>query len=320
MKMQGGDLFERITSMDNLREAHRKARKGKAHYREVQWVNKNEEAALGELRRQLLEGRFRTSEYVVEHTVKGGKDRTIHKLPYYPDRIVQHALVNVCGPAWIRSLIRDTFQSLPGRGTTDCFRRVRRAAQRDKPRYAIKLDISKFYPSVKNQHLLDPRVFRIKCPRTFAVLEDIICSLDGLPLGNHTSQYGGNLVLSPIDWYAKQTLGLRHYFRYCDDIVILADSRVQLLTARHLIQQKLAAIDLELKPDCHIIDLKSQMLDFVGYRFSHDRVLLRKSLAQNFKRACKAKNTASVPSYYGWCKHANAINLFQRHATRATRP
>lgn len=318
--MQGGDLFERITSMDNLREAHRRARKNKAHYHEVKWVNANEHKALSDLQAMLVEGRFRTSEYVVEQAIKGGKERTIHKLPYYPDRIVQHAIANICGPVWVRSMIRDTFQSIPGRGTTDCFRRVRKSVQGDKPRYAMKLDIRKFYPSVKNRYLLDPKVFRIKCRRTWAILEDIICSLRGLPLGNHTSQYGGNLVLSPVDWFAKQDLGLRHYFRYCDDIVIMADSRHELLFAREAIRQKLADIELEIKPDCHIVDLTTQMLDFVGYRFSHDKILLRKSLADNFKRACRANKTASIPSYFGWCKHANAYNLFRKHSARVIRP
>ena len=111
--MQGGDLFDRVVSMDNLREAHRKAKRGKSHYREVKWVNENEEYALGLIQKMLIEGTFNTSPYVIEVAVKGEKLRTIHKLPYFPDRIVQHAIVNICAPTWINSMIRDTFQSIP---------------------------------------------------------------------------------------------------------------------------------------------------------------------------------------------------------------
>ena len=67
----------------------------------------------------------------------------------------------------IRSMIRDTYQSIPGRGTTDCFKRTNRAI---KPTYAMKIDIRKFYPSAKPEHILKPHVFRIKCPRTFDLL------------------------------------------------------------------------------------------------------------------------------------------------------
>lgn len=319
MKMQGGDLFARITSMDNLREAHRKASRGKSEYREVIWVNANEELALQNIQKMLIEGTFTTSEYVIEKAMKGGKMRTIHKLPYYPDRIVQHAIVNVCSPVWIRSMIRDTFQSLPGRGSTDCFRRVRKAVQGDKPRYATKMDIVQFYPSVKNKYVLDPRTFRIKCKRTVAVIKDIIESLDGLPLGNHTSQFAGNLVLSPVDWYAKQQLKVKYYYRYCDDIVLLSNCKDELTHFRQAITEKLAELDLVVKPDDKIIDLSEEPLDFVGFRITHGKVKLRKRMAVRFKKACRKGKVRVLPSYYGWCKHANALNLYHKHAKKAKR-
>lgn len=319
MKMQGGDLFDRIVSIENIREAHRKSSKGKSHYTEVKWVNENEQLALEYVQYLLNDNTFTTSDYVIEEAMKGDKMRTIHKLPYFPDRIIQHAIVNICAPAWINSMIRDTYQSIPGRGPIDCFKRVRTAIQSDKPRYGIKLDIVKFYPSVKNKHLLDPKIFRIKCPRTWSILKNIICSLECLPLGNHTSQYGGNLVLNPIDWYAKQQLNLKYYFRYCDDIVILSDSKEELIHARKTITAKLAEIDLEIKPDDTIFDLIDEPLDFVGYRITHGTVRIRRRLASRFKSACKKGNIKALPSYYGWCKHANALSLYHKHATKAER-
>lgn len=317
MKMQGGDLFDRIVSIDNLREAHRKARKGKSHYSEVKWVNAYEDIALNLIQSLLISGKFKTSEYRIEEAMKGGKMRTIHKLPYFPDRIIQHAIVNVCAPVWIKSMIRDTYQSIPGRGSFDCFKRVKKAVQVDQPRYAIKLDITKFYPSVKNKHLLNPRVFRIKCTRTSDLLTGIICSLDGLPLGNHTSQYGGNLVLSSTDWYAKQDLRIKHYFRYCDDIVLMGNCRQELLRWRAAIKLKLGEIDLKIKDDLSIVDLRTEPLDFVGYRITHSTVKLRRRMASRFKAACKKGNMRALPSYFGWCKHANALNLYHKHTMRA---
>lgn len=239
--------------------------------------------------------------------------RTIHKLPYYPDRIVQHALVNVCADTWIKSMIRDTFQSIPGRGTTDCFKRTNRAIKQHKPTYAMKIDIKKFYPSAKPEHVLQPHVFRIKCPQTFALLSEIINSLPCLPLGNHTSQYAGNLLLSPTDWHVKQELGIKFYFRYCDDIVILHDDWDYLLHVREVIKQRLAIIDLEIKDVIDIRDLRSQCLDFVGYRMNHHGTWLRKRLADNFKHACRTGKKQALPSYYGWIKHANAKRLWYKH-------
>jgi len=308
-----GNLFDKVISLENLEEAHRKARRGKAHYKEVQWVNENEFEALTHIQHLLMSGTFQTSPYTVEHTMKGDKMRTIHKLPYYPDRIVQHAVVNVCAPFWIRSMIRDTFQSIPGRGTTDCFKRTNRAIKTHKPTYAMKIDIRKFYPSAKPEHILQPHVFRIKCPRTFDLLSEIINSLPFLPLGNHTSQYAGNLLLSPIDWHVKQRLGIEFYYRYCDDIVIMHDDLRHLFHVRDVIEDRLAAIDLEIKDNSPVVDLRTQYLDFVGYRMNHHRVLLRKRLVDNFKRACRTGKKTAMPSYYGWIKHVNAKRLWYKH-------
>ena len=107
-----GNLFEKLVSRENLLEAHHKASKGKSHYREVKWVNANLELAINKIQDSLINKTFKTSEYEVETAIKGDKLRTIHKLPYYPDRIVQHALVNVCKDFCKASMIRDTFQSI----------------------------------------------------------------------------------------------------------------------------------------------------------------------------------------------------------------
>jgi len=309
MKIQK-NIFDEIISIDNLYKAHLKARKGKAHYRDVKWVNANIEKSLAILHGSLLAGKFTTSPYIVSTEMKGEKLRTIHKLPYYPDRIVQHAIVNICGPIWCKSFIRDTFQSIPGRGTTDCFKRIKRAIREDAPSFALKLDIKKFYPSVQNKHLLKPHVFRIGDDKAWNLIKDIIESLPELPLGNHISQYAGNLLLSPVDWYAKQTLCIKHYFRYCDDIVIMGNSKNELLEWAEAIEKELSRIDLELHEERNIIQLKNDYLDFVGYRINQDKILLRKRIAKNFIKACRKLDVKSMPSYWGWLKHANAKTLW----------
>jgi len=307
------NIFDNIICLDNLNKAHLKARRGKAHYRDVKWVNMNLNYSLKKLHKMLLHQQFTTAPYIVSTEMKGPKLRTIHKLPYYPDRIVQHAIVNVCGPVWCKSFIRDTFQSIPGRGTTDCFKRVKKAIQEDKPHFALKLDIKKFYPSVRNEYLLNPKIFRISDERAWNLIKNIIESLPELPLGNHISQYAGNLLLSPIDWYAKQTLQIKYYYRYCDDIVFLGNNKKKLVNWFSKINQKLNLIDLELHEEIKIINLQNEYLDFVGYRINHNKVLLRKSLAKNFIHSCRHNCISGLPSYWGWLKHANAKNLWYKN-------
>ena len=102
--------------MSNLKVAHKNARKGKTWYKDVNQINNNEELYLRELQNQLINQSYNTSEYVIFDKVEGGKLREIYKLPYFPDRICQWALLQVIEPILMKQLVRDTYSAIPGRG------------------------------------------------------------------------------------------------------------------------------------------------------------------------------------------------------------
>jgi RNA-directed DNA polymerase len=83
------NLFDKICDMDNLKLAHKNARKGKGWYKEVKEVDKNPERYLKELQDSFLNHTYHTSEYEVFYKQEGEKRRKIYKLPYFPDRIAQ---------------------------------------------------------------------------------------------------------------------------------------------------------------------------------------------------------------------------------------
>ncbi|MCP4628263.1 MAG: RNA-directed DNA polymerase [bacterium] len=51
----------------------------------------------------------------------------------------------------------------------------------------------------------------------------------GLPIGNLTSQFFANVYLNELDQFVKHRLKCGYYLRYCDDFVLLSDSREELL-------------------------------------------------------------------------------------------
>lgn len=110
-----GNLFNKLVCELNLTEAHINARKGKRHYREVRMVDTAPWFYLQWIREMLETGTFRTAPYRMLTRNDYGKGRMIHKLPYFPDRIVHHAIVQVMAPIWYSLLIRDTYACVPGR-------------------------------------------------------------------------------------------------------------------------------------------------------------------------------------------------------------
>lgn len=315
-----GNLFHKICSLENIMFAHENARKGKAHYREVKLVNLHPEAFCAEIKRMLESKKFTTSDYIVEQKHDGRKMRTIYKLPYYPDRIVQHALIQVCGPIWQKQFIRDTFQSIVGRGTHDARKRVEKAIRNQPPKYALKFDIEKYYPSIDNEKLKQVVRKKIKCRDTLWLIDNIIDSSQGIPIGNYTSQYFGNLYLNEFDWWAKQDLGIKHYYRYCDDIVVLGDSTKECHEIKEKMFERLQCdFNLKIKKDWQVFPVESRGLDFVGYVFKSNSTRLRTNIAKGFRSKARAVKRVAMGqpqaigglmSYWGWVKHANAKKLW----------
>lgn len=326
-----GSIWQNICNKDALQAAHHAARKGKRGYREVRWVNANEEAAIERLYQSLVDKTYTTSAYEVDDRWDGRKMRTIHKLPYYPDRIVQHALVSACSDIWQRSFIRDTFQSIPGRGTHDARKRVRQAVCGSSGLYALKFDIKKYYPSVTPALMKEKIRQTIKCKDTLWLADDIVDSCKGLPIGNYTSQFFGNIYLNDFDWWVKQSLKPLGYFRYCDDIVVLGESAEACHAARHQMFKRLNDdYLLEVKSDWQVFPINKRGLDFVGFVFNPTGVKLRKNIARGVaKKALNIRHRSvsmspyeianGAGSYWGWCKHGQGRSLWAKHMTSDVR-
>lgn len=113
-----GNLFNRIISYENLVRAEKKARLGKTKRYGVKKFDRNPYENLVRLQKALIEYTYRTSEYCVYTIIadRGNKEREIYRLPYYPDRIVHHAIMNVIEPYLVSRFTADTFNCLKGRG------------------------------------------------------------------------------------------------------------------------------------------------------------------------------------------------------------
>lgn len=317
-----GNLYASICEPDNIARAHKNARKHKTHYHEVRMVDADPEQYLGRIHHMLAERRFVNSPYTV-FVKHGRKDRVIYRLPYFPDRIVHHCIVQVLEPIWMKMFVRDTYSTIKGRGIHDGVRRMKKFLQDvDGSAYCLKLDVHKFYPSINHDHL--KRILRghIKCKPTLALMDTIIDSCDGVPIGNYLSQYFANVYLSPLDHYVKEVLGVRYYARYCDDIVLLDRSKENLHLAHHAIKAYLFdKLALQVKRNWQIFPTRIRGIDFLGYRFFGDRTLVRKYIVKNMARKLNIirKNWHNMPaeavvhsimSYYGWLKHGDGSGLW----------
>lgn len=315
-----GNLYAQICSPENIALAHARARRGKQYYAEVKMVDSDPEHYLAQIEKLLKDKSFVNSQYTILIRKEGRKEREIWRLPYYPDRIIHHCIVNVLEPIWMKHYIRDTYAALPKRGIHDGVKRIWRALQdKESTSYCLKLDIRKFYQTVNHDVLKNLLCKKIKCPDTLWLLDTIIDSAPGVPIGNYTSQHFANFVLSDLDHWIKEQLRVKYYFRYCDDMVLLSGSKEELHSWNQQITQYVkTALDLEIKKNWQVFPVDIRGIDFLGYRFFHDYTLVRKSIVRAFKRRFRLGNRRSLAAYNGWFQWANTQNLQRKYDWRTS--
>lgn len=309
-----GNLYNKICSITTLYLADKNARKGKLFQPGVIEHIKNEDINILALHEILVKKEYKTSSYTT-FLIWEPKERLIYRLPYYPDRIVHHACMLILEPIFVPMFTADTYSCIKGRGVHLALRKIGRALKDEKgTKYCLKIDITKFYPHVNHDILKGILRRKIKDPDLLALLDEIILSAEGLPIGNLLSQYFANLYMNGFDHCIKEKLKVKNYFRYCDDMIVLHDDKQYLHCLLSQIREYLSSnLKLSLKKNYQIFPVSARGIDTLGYVIYHTHTLLRKTIKKRFARlVAKRPNMASIASYYGWACHANCNHLLKK--------
>lgn len=308
------NIYPNIVSVENLKLADCKAAKGKKQQPGVIQHRKREASNILALHNSLVNKTFTTSKYNV-FKVFDPKEREVYSLPYFPDRIVHHAVMNVLEPMFTSTFTADTFSCIKGKGISGAMAAVKEALKDvDNTTYCLKLDIKKFYPSIDHDVLKGLLRRKIKDKDLLWLLDDVIDSAPGVPIGNYLSQYFANFYLAYFDHWIKEEKRVKYYFRYADDLVILSPDKNHLHALLADIRQYLHInLKLTIKENYQVFPVAARSIDFVGYRFYHTHTLMRKNIKKRFARAvASTKNRQSLAAYFGWAKHCNSINLLKK--------
>lgn len=216
--------------------------------------------------------------------------------PHFEDRIVHQAIVRVIEPQIVSTLIPTTYACIKGRGTHKAVLDLQQTLGRHSPdSFFLKADIRHYFASIDHQVLKQIIRRYISCPTTLKLLDYVVASFEaepgrGLPIGNLTSQLFANIYLADLDRFAHNS-GMKSYFRYMDDFVVVADQKQQLLEflkgAERFLHEELA---LEIHPKKRLVQRTSFGVDFCGYHIFADHILMRKKTLRRFVRKYKREH------------------------------
>lgn len=317
-----GHIIEEIITDSNMSASFNYVMRGtdRKRSRAGRWMLSHREEVIADLQRRIGDGSYRISGYSTFRINERGKEREIQSIPL-ADRVALHAVMGVVERYLRRRFISDSAASIKGRGTHYLHERMRADMRRDPEgtRYVYKCDVRKFYQSVSQEAMTAAlrRVFKDR--KLLGILDGCVTMLpEGISIGLRSSQALGNLLLDVhLDHVIKDVMGVRHYRRYCDDIVVQSGDWEELTRVREVIHGQAARAGLEIKPDEQMYRIDDRPIDFLGYlTYGDGNVRLRRHIKQRFAKRWKRvrsrrRRVELIGAFYGMAKHARARHLFK---------
>lgn len=282
MPAKHDNLFDGIANFRALRDAFKRAIKGKRKKPGAAAFTARQETELLKLERQLQDGTYRPGHYTTIELFDP-KHRVVSAAPFR-DRVVHHALCAVVEPLFARGFIGNSFANRVGKGTHRAISAYER--YRDRHAHALRCDIWRYFPSIDHEVLKSGFRRRIACQRTLSLMDRIVDGSNpqepvnlyfegddlfspfqrrrGLPIGNLTSQFFANLYLDPLDHFASEVLRAP-YLRYVDDFALFHDDPAVLMEWRKQIDRFLERRRLKLHPRKTLIVSTSEPSQFLGF-------------------------------------------------------
>ena len=290
-------LFSRLPDWKNLEHALALSMRGKQDRADVREFTATLPGSLEEIGNRIQNGDGPRGGFREFH-IRDPKPRVI-AAPCFADRVLHHALINVCEPVYEKWLIRQTFACRRGLGLRAAITEA--SHWTSQCTWYLQLDVRHYFETIPRSKLFE------KLQRLFGESEllmlwwQIIDShrpgeTKGMPIGCLTSQHLANFYLGFLDRFIKEHLLMRGYARYMDDMILWSADKDTLLRARDEVV-RFTQDDLGLELKTPLLQRTRHGLDFLGFRFHPGWVGLARRSRKRFKmrvRQCYADLAAGL--------------------------
>lgn len=265
----------------------------------------------------------------------------------FRDRMVHHLLMNRIINNFEQYYSDSSYSCRKGRGCLVAVTKLQEIMKQHPDWYILGLDVSAFFPSIDRRFLkLDLlkflQVFSVKEQSTYKILTAILnnnvtenCNIlgdvdnwnniphnktlfgrsSGIPIGDLTSQFFGNFVLTPIDIYLEYN-NIQHV-RYVDDLRIVGPKDV-LKNIRHCIFLYIQQYNIYFNPNKIYFQSVVKGCPFLGYFITRNYILPGKRIHKRIKQYVRDFTTnkhtnfdilSKTNSYLGILQHCTCFNL-----------
>ena len=230
-------MLEQILDSDNMNRAYLRVKRnhgsGGVDGMSVDDLGDYLAAHKDEILQAILDGKYRPNPVLrVEIPKDDGKKRPLG-IPTAVDRVIQQAIAQVLVPIYEPKFVETSYGFRPGRNQHDAMRKCLEYIDGGY-KYAVDMDLEKFFDTVNQSRLIEVLSRDIKDGRVISLIHRflragvVVCGkFDetelGVPQGGPLSPLLSNILLNELD-HELERRGHR-FVRFADDMVILCKSK-----------------------------------------------------------------------------------------------
>ena len=278
-------LYPLLATSENLRLAFSKAARGKRDQPEVISFARNFQSNMAKLQDQFLKKEFDIGHYHF-FVIRDPKVRKICAASF-PERVLHHAIMNLCEDTLEAKHIYDSYACRKGKGNLRAVLRAQQFTRRNS--WYLKLDIHKFFDSIDHAVAIRFLEKAFQDADLIALFKKILSTYQsspgkGIPIGNLFSQHLANYYLCRLDHWLKEVRKIKDYIRYMDDFILFASDKRRLAQELPEIQAFLEKhLCLKLKNSIQLNQVCFGV-PFLGYRIFPGHIRLLSASLRRFSR------------------------------------
>ena len=273
-----------------------------------------------DLIKQIKSGKYRPNPVRRVEIPKDGKSKRPLGIPTVVDRVIQQAIHQVLSPIYERQFSNNSFGFRPKRSTHKALFKCKQFVA-EGYRYAVDLDMAKFFDTVNHSKLIEILSRTIKDGRIISLIHKYLNagvvvgrkfeeSKAGVPQGGPLSPLLSNIMLNELD---KELHKRGHKFvRYADDLVILCKSkrageRIKDSVVRYLKENLFLKVNRDKTSVVYFNQIK-----FLGYSFYQSKGVVRFRIHRKSIDKLKSKLRLLTSRSNGWGneKRKRKLSLF----------
>lgn len=235
------------------------------------------------------------------------------------DRVVNRLIYEYMSKEVGSMFLYNAWSGRKGKGLLGAIRRAQEFARRFRDGWVVKLDVRKFFDSVRHDYLNDRVRVILSDTKALGLCKAIIDSFNlekgvGMPIGNVTSQIFANVYLHDIDVFISRNRLCLSFVRYGDDILMFVEDLNSSQKLNVTVIESIEALGLGVNAKSSYIRKVKHGFDYLGcVIYPKGRHLSRAMRAKTLREV----NYANIASYSDlWKKHDKQI-VFELNQTHA---